>query len=211
WIGAHLIKDAWGGLDNMMNVVAWPDAAEKTWSEGFEDPIDDAFLHGTTDAAHMTIKVAKEDEAIPRAEANAELVQKIPGGTVADKTKLLEAETEKARWEINKAIETVPELAFGVSTINRHPVSLDQGATGFHAANVLSRRYLSDLIADKVSKIGAARAEALANAKTQDEIDTKETDGRSKERKAAIIAERKNLQPDIFHQNLENIDDREYR
>ena len=61
-LGGHLVKCAWGGEDDIMNVVAWDEnKAEKIWSRKFENEIEQNFLFKNASEAIIKVKVTKEN------------------------------------------------------------------------------------------------------------------------------------------------------
>lgn len=158
WIGAHLIKDSWGGVNNMMNVVAWDDEAEKIWTTQFENPIDYAFIR--TDGTHADIEINanKEDEFLP-----ANILDGLPGGNHddEDKSKWAIQELERERWKINTAIETVPIYASGDYTIYEDGktieckpiVELKENNTGYADFKDVVGHYFKDIISGMGHKV----------------------------------------------------------
>lgn len=212
WIGAHLVKDAWGGMDNMMNVVAWPQEAEDSWSGGFEDQIDDFFLDGLTETGRIYIEVSKEDELISSTVVKSKVEEKKTKDEGKDKWLLQEA--EKKRWEINNAIETVPYIAIGKYQLddkasegkvfkNSHQINND--LTGFDYARGEALKSINESIEGSLLKAKSLHVNAVRNAKGQEDIANSEKALRSKARTEAIIAEFNNLNPTEFSENLENI------
>lgn len=119
WTGGHLIKHAWGGLDNMMNVVVWDHAnAEKEWSEKFEDPLENAFLTDEhVNAAQVEISMTKEDEIL-KPDPSQLTEDSSADDHVKKQNRYRLKKSETLRWDINRAVEKIPKEVSGTYTLN---------------------------------------------------------------------------------------------
>lgn len=173
WIGAHLIKDSWGGADNMMNVVAWRKAAEDKWAAEFENHIDSAFTLTPETSADIKVDATKEDEYIsghvrPYAASLAMLAQIDDRD---DKKAWLEQEIERTRWSVNAAIETVPLAANAMYRIYESGIPSKEGGTdltsaetGYDEASVIAEDTFTNIVTEKQAGI-SKKAEAEGKRK----------------------------------------------
>ncbi|WP_436397555.1 hypothetical protein [Roseobacter sp. S98] len=139
WTGAHLIKREWGGEDNMLNVVCWPDQAEKDWGTGFEEPVELAFATRARREVDISVRVDKEDEAIKR----EDIADTIKDATADPTTKLnkhILGKAEVGRMDANRGIERIPVAARGHSALGT--VSFDKSVTKWDEARTAALKKL---------------------------------------------------------------------
>jgi hypothetical protein len=214
WIGAHLVKDAWGGEDNLWNVVAWPQSTEDIWARKFEAPLDLAFQLGKADEAQIEIAVTKEDETWQQGPVHDALDAAINEETwegreknqnrLLDKKKLYaEMQVEKVRWNANRAVESVPEIVTARSSATPR-FSFGPGDTMWNRARVLALIEIDNAINKVIEalKEGKVNKKALQNASSAEETAVKEGKKRFEEKKEADVKEKKNLSPTEYENDL---------
>ena len=198
YIGAHLVKREWGGADNMWNVVAWPQKAEDKWASTFEAPVDSAGLKGE-DPGNVKIEVMKEDEELKQPRARDIIQEEIAKLEGADnekaKKRLLESPTAKrlltsARWESNRALESVPEVAKGTNFSGT--VELDKSETKYKEAKEGAEEHFrkkakAELESEEELSIHPRNADILTDSWKEEEERMNEL--RKKERKRDWKAE----------------------
>ena len=218
WIGAHLVKDQWGGEDNLWNVVAWPQETEDDWAKRFEEPIDQLFLRGEINNVIIEIHVVKEDEALMENSVHQVVdneISRIGGNPRIDThgnviiepmhlkgIDLVKGKVEKKRWEVNKSVEAVPYNVTAKSTLTPR-FSLGFGDTKWMHAQVAALFAIDDEINKSIEEVKkGVHPKALENAKSKDAIKEKENEKRLKERKKAHDEESRNLKPTINEMDL---------
>lgn len=214
WMGGHLIKDSWGGIDNMMNVAVWDkNKAEKKWSEQFEDPLEAHFLiDPSIKFALLNISMVKEDEILP--------LKEIDFSDFGNKTQAyLSQKVEKIRWDINNAVETIPICAHGDFLMKkgseeapreiRGSVDVDKEDTGYKAVSEVVEVVLSERVDGVKRSIGHVKdsIESMSGdpSEEQEKIREQEVEKRSIKRVEAMLEEyrRLHLTPEQFEQNIE--------
>lgn len=199
WIGAHLVKREWGGEDNMWNVVAWPDTAEKKWGENFEDPIDTAFTNQTTSNLDISIAVEKEDEVVSAKDAKRVINEKVKDLPEDEKganwKKFIEEEGAKSRWVVNRAVESVPLKASGSSSLG--DVKLEPKDTEWTTAMGAAKASFKATV-DKAAK-KPPHPKRVPHLKGGVEVEKEKRIERSEERRLAWEQETKNYTPGYEH------------
>lgn len=209
WMGGHLIKDAWGGLDNMMNVAVWnKDNAEKEWSEKFEDPLDGYFLlDDNTESATVHISAVKEDEILSK--DSIDIPRLCSNGDA-----YLQKKYEEKRWEINNAIETIPLSAQGSFKTNndkKGSVYVTESQTGYSAIKEPAKNMLEKHVDDIKTLHESIEDEAFSPIKntkypSQGDVEKSSKEKRTAKRAVAMSDEYNrlitNLQ-DSFFQDIE--------
>jgi hypothetical protein len=193
WIGAHLIKRAWGGEDNMWNVVSWPKAAEDKWGKEFEGPIDLAFSVNKRNKLDISLEIEKEDEAIPAGEIS-ELITKTQqdkGDNQNWKTAIGE-DGVKAYYEANRAVESVPVTAKGTSEISKTTLGPDE--TKWNAAVGAARTYVTEIIKNSAKKAPHEKRVLVG----QEEVGKSKQSSLYQERSEALYQERTNYRPERY-------------
>ncbi|MGZ0020532.1 eCIS core domain-containing protein [Nitrosomonas sp. wSCUT-2] len=148
YIGAHLVKREWGGDDNMWNVVAWLESAEKKWAANFERPVDMKGVFGE-DPGSVSISVQKEDELIAPDDYKAIAKDEKLTGTAYEKIAI-------ERAKINRAVESVPLVAAGVNNVST--TTLNGTETGYAIAeDAGKKKFTSDV--SEAMKITAERSD----------------------------------------------------
>ncbi len=205
WIGAHLVKREWGGEDNMWNVVAWPQSAEETWAAGFEDPIDIAISNQTASDVDISISVIKEDEIISKDVADLAAQEKIEGleenGQKENWAKLISEEAAKSRWDVNRAVESVPIEASGASRLGS--VKLDLSLTKWDDAKEAGSQAFKNAVGRAASK--APHISRAPHLKGGDEMEKIKLVARNKERKDAWGQEKANYS-EAHYERFSNIE-----
>jgi hypothetical protein len=197
WIGAHLIKREWGGEDNMWNVVSWPKAAEAEWGEHFEEPIEVAFANKRERKVDINVEVEKEDEVISPEEvksATDTAIQKIPVPKDDAWVRLIHEEAAKAKWELNRGVESVPVKAAGASKLGT--ANLAAGKTGWTAATDTVLKEFRKRITSMGDK--APHPKRLENVKGKEAIDDEQSKAFGKEREDAWKQETTNYRPERY-------------
>ncbi|OQW38971.1 MAG: hypothetical protein A4S08_08515 [Proteobacteria bacterium SG_bin4] len=205
WIGAHLVKREWGGEDNMWNVVAWPQRAEDTWAEKFEDPIDIAISNQTAQDVNISLSVIKEDEIVSKDAAILAAQEKIKGlkddGQKENWAKLISEEAAKSRWDVNRAVESVPIEANGSSRLGA--VRLDQALTQWNDAEKAGYQAFTNTVERAAAK--APNEKRAPFLKGGDEMEKIKHLERNKERKEAWEQEKANY-TETHYERFSNIE-----
>ncbi|MBN9387837.1 MAG: DUF4157 domain-containing protein [Chloroflexi bacterium] len=193
WIGAHLIKRAWGGEDNMWNVVSWPKAAEDKWGKEFEGPIDIAFSVNKRNKLDISLEIEKEDEAIPAKEIS-ELITKAQEtkGDNENWQKAIGEDGVKAFYEANRAIESIPVSAKGTSEISK--TNLEAGDTKWNEAVNAARTYVTSIITNSAKKAPHQSRKLVG----QEEAEKTKKSDLYNERSNALYQERTNYRPERY-------------
>lgn len=211
WIGAHLVKREWGGEDNMWNVVAWPKKAEDAWAAGFENPIDTYFANDGNQKIDIGIHVEKEDEAISEGAAQhlfttgANITAaEVDEAHATGKGKALAEKLVELRYTANRAIESVPLMAQGRSSLGH--AGLGPGDTDWRDALIESEKFLVKNARSERAKLGDFGKDDLHIGKkgALNGSDAKEREmigSRSAERAKAWKQETDNYRPGYDHFN----------
>lgn len=116
-MGGHLIKCAWGGEDNVMNVVAWyENRAEKIWSREFEDVIDGAFLFDKASKAKITV-TAKKESKWSASEEGKNVIKEEDKKIYVDNTTGKYHISKLKKIQIDDAMENIPYSVVGKAVI----------------------------------------------------------------------------------------------
>lgn len=152
YIGGHLIKDEWGGKDNMFNVVSWKKDAEERWTQRFENEITKKFLSNEIDELQIDISVLKKDELI-----DSNKFKSLISSIAQDKSNSVDnmiVANEGIRWKVNKAGETIPKSVIGNTTPTIiSTVSINSNDSGFDDFIHKAETYITSNVKDKRSKV----------------------------------------------------------
>jgi hypothetical protein len=196
WVGAHIIKRAWGGEDNMLNVVSWPQDAEDMWATSFEDPLDSAFASNRTSSEAVQTSFSKDDEAISSVMLEQIISKQLAGkdNVIGDQDwlKIVRQKAELARINYNRAIEGVPIKASGRSDLGSS--NLSSSDTKHEEIKAAAIEKLANLVKGLATK--KPKADVLDNFNKF--AVTKENRAKSQELEDANRQEAENYRPEIY-------------
>ena len=96
-MGGHLIKHAWGGAQNILNIAVWDsEKAEKIWTNQFEQYIEGHFLTNPEMNAFLEVSVTREKDWCENE------------GIEGKQQKIVNSLSKNHKIKINDAVEKIP-------------------------------------------------------------------------------------------------------